>query len=77
MQRLVGDRGGGRWYLGQYVAELVRVCLLSLGDRATAEALAAQAHDGVARNRCADDNDAAALNPLQPLHTVAPNRQPS
>ena len=50
VQRLVGDRGGGRWYLGQYVAELVRVCL-ALGDRGTAEALAAQAHDGVARNR--------------------------
>jgi tetratricopeptide (TPR) repeat protein len=50
VQRLVGDRGGGRWYLGQHVAELVRVCL-ALGDRATAEALAAQAHDGVARNR--------------------------
>jgi len=50
VQRVVGDRGGGRWYLGQHVAELVRVCV-ALGERATAEALAAQAHDGVARNR--------------------------
>ena len=47
---MVGDRGGGRWYLGQHVAELVRVCV-ALGERATAQALAAQAHDGVARNR--------------------------
>jgi class 3 adenylate cyclase/tetratricopeptide (TPR) repeat protein len=50
VQRLVGDRGGGSWYLGQHVAGLVRVCL-TLGQRATAEALAARAHDGVARNR--------------------------
>jgi len=50
VQRVVGDRGGGRWYLGQHVAELVRVCV-ALGERAAAEALAAQAHDGVARNR--------------------------
>src|SRR4029453_15493812 len=44
------DRGGGRWYLGQHVAELVRVCV-ALGERAAAEALAARANDGVARNR--------------------------
>ena len=50
VQRLVGDRGGGRWYLGQHVAELVRVCL-ALGERASAETFAGQAHDGVARNR--------------------------
>ena len=50
VQRVVGDRGGGRWYLGQHVAGLVRVCL-ALGQRATAEALAAQANDGIARNR--------------------------
>jgi len=50
IQRVVGDRGGGRWYLGQHIADLVRVCLV-MGRRATAEALAAQAHDGVARNR--------------------------
>jgi class 3 adenylate cyclase/tetratricopeptide (TPR) repeat protein len=50
VQRVVGDRGGGRWYLGQHVAELVRVCV-AVGQRATAEALAAQAHDGVARSR--------------------------
>jgi class 3 adenylate cyclase/tetratricopeptide (TPR) repeat protein len=50
VQRVVGDRGGGRWYLGQHIADLVRVCV-ALGQRATAEALAAQAHDGVARNR--------------------------
>jgi hypothetical protein len=50
IQRVVGDRGGGRWYLGQHIADLVRVCL-AMGRRATAEALAAQAHDGVARNR--------------------------
>jgi tetratricopeptide (TPR) repeat protein len=49
-QRVVGDRGGGRWYLGQHVADLVRVCV-AVGQRATAEALAAQADDGVARNR--------------------------
>ena len=42
VQRVVGDRGGGRWYLGQHVAELVRVCV-ALGERAAAEALAAQA----------------------------------
>jgi tetratricopeptide (TPR) repeat protein len=51
IQRVVGDRGGGRWYLGQHIADLVRVCLV-MGRRATVEALAAQAHDGVARNRC-------------------------
>jgi tetratricopeptide (TPR) repeat protein len=50
MRRVVGDRGGGRWYLGQHVADLARVCL-ALGRRATAEALVGQAHDGVARNR--------------------------
>jgi tetratricopeptide (TPR) repeat protein len=50
VQRLVGDRGGGRWYLGQHVADLVRVGV-AVGQRATAEALAAQVHDGVARNR--------------------------
>jgi tetratricopeptide (TPR) repeat protein len=50
VQRLSGDRGGGRWYLGQHVADLVRVCV-GLGQPATAAALAAQAHDGVARNR--------------------------
>ena len=50
VQRLAGDRGGGRWYLGQHVADLVRVCV-GLGQPATAAALAAQAHDGVARNR--------------------------
>jgi hypothetical protein len=47
---VVGDRGGGRWYLGQHVAELVRVCV-ALGERTTADALAGQAHDGVARHR--------------------------
>ncbi len=50
VQRLVGDRGGGRWYLGQQVADLVRVGV-AVGQRATAAALAAQADDGVARNR--------------------------
>jgi tetratricopeptide (TPR) repeat protein len=50
VRRVVGDRGGGSWYLGQHLAGLVRVCL-ALGQRATAEALAAQAHDGIARNR--------------------------
>jgi tetratricopeptide (TPR) repeat protein len=50
VQRLVGARGGGRWYLGQHIADLVRVCL-AIGQRGTAEALAAQANDGVARNR--------------------------
>jgi class 3 adenylate cyclase/tetratricopeptide (TPR) repeat protein len=50
VQRVVGDRTGGRWYLGQHVADLVRVCV-AIGQRTTAEALAAQAHDGVARNR--------------------------
>jgi len=50
VQRLVGERDGGRWYLGQHVAELVRVCL-AVGERATAETLADRAHDGVARNR--------------------------
>jgi hypothetical protein len=50
VQRVVGDRGGGRWYLGQHIADLVRVCV-ALGQRATGKSLAAQAHDGVARNR--------------------------
>jgi class 3 adenylate cyclase/tetratricopeptide (TPR) repeat protein len=50
VQRVAGDRGGGRWYLGQHVAELVRVCV-GLGQPATAATLAAQANDGVARNR--------------------------
>jgi class 3 adenylate cyclase/tetratricopeptide (TPR) repeat protein len=50
VQRVVADRGGGRWYLGQHVADLVRVCV-GLGQPATGETLAAQAHDGVARNR--------------------------
>jgi tetratricopeptide (TPR) repeat protein len=50
VRRVVGDRGGGRWYLGQHVADLVRVGV-AVGQRATAEALAAQANDGVARNR--------------------------
>jgi hypothetical protein len=49
VQRVVGDRGGGPWYR-QHVAELVRVCV-ALGQRGTGESLAAQAHDGVARNR--------------------------
>jgi class 3 adenylate cyclase/tetratricopeptide (TPR) repeat protein len=51
LQRVVGDRGGGRWYLGQHVAELVRVCV-ALGQRATADALIDQANGGVVRNRC-------------------------
>jgi tetratricopeptide (TPR) repeat protein len=42
--------GGGRSYLGQHIADLVRVCL-AIGHRGTAEALAAQVNDGVARNR--------------------------
>jgi class 3 adenylate cyclase/tetratricopeptide (TPR) repeat protein len=50
VQRVVGDRGGGRWYLGQHIADLVRVCV-AVGQRAAAEALAARAHDGVARNQ--------------------------
>jgi class 3 adenylate cyclase/tetratricopeptide (TPR) repeat protein len=50
VQRVVADRGGGRWYLGQHIADLVRVCL-ALGRRVSAETLAAQANDGVARNR--------------------------
>jgi tetratricopeptide (TPR) repeat protein len=50
VHRVAGGRGGGRWYLGQHVAELVRICV-ALGERTTAKALAAQAHDGVARNR--------------------------
>jgi tetratricopeptide (TPR) repeat protein len=50
VRQLVADRGGGRWYLGQHIAELVRVCL-AVGQRATAEALAAQAHHGVPRNQ--------------------------
>jgi len=48
--RVVGERGGGGWYLGQQIADLVRVCV-AVGQRAAGEALAAQAHDGVARNR--------------------------
>jgi tetratricopeptide (TPR) repeat protein len=48
--RIAGDRGGGGWYLGQQVADLVRVCV-AVGRPATGEALAAHAHDGVARNR--------------------------
>ena len=47
---VVGDRGGGGWYLGQQVADLVRVCV-AVGQRVTAEALVARANDGVARNR--------------------------
>ncbi|HEV3496421.1 MAG TPA: hypothetical protein VHA34_08740, partial [Actinomycetes bacterium] len=50
VRRVVSDRSGGRWYLGQHVADLVRVCV-AVGQRATAEALAAQAHDGLARSR--------------------------
>ena len=50
VQRAVGDRGGGRWYLGQHIADLVRVSV-AVGQRTTAEALTAQAHDGVARNQ--------------------------
>jgi ATP/maltotriose-dependent transcriptional regulator MalT len=50
VQRVVGDRGGGRWYLSQHVAELARVCV-ALGQRVTGEALAAQAHAGAARHR--------------------------
>jgi class 3 adenylate cyclase/tetratricopeptide (TPR) repeat protein len=50
VQRLAGDRGGGRWYLGQHIADLARVCV-GLGQPGAAAALAAQAHDGVARNR--------------------------
>ena len=48
--RVVGERGGGGWYLGQQIADLVRVCV-AVGQRAAGKALAAQAHDGVARNR--------------------------
>jgi len=47
---VVGDRDGGGWYLGQQVTDLVRVCV-AVGRRAAAAALAAQANDGVARNR--------------------------
>jgi tetratricopeptide (TPR) repeat protein len=47
---VVGDRGGGGWYLGQQVADLVRVCV-AVGQPVTAEALVARANDGVARNR--------------------------
>jgi len=50
VRRVVGDRPGGRWYLGQHLADLVRVCL-AVDRRATAEALISQAHHGVARNR--------------------------
>ncbi|HEV3398760.1 MAG TPA: adenylate/guanylate cyclase domain-containing protein [Actinomycetes bacterium] len=50
VRRVVSDRSGGRWYLGQHVADLVRVCV-AVRQRATAEALAAQAHDGLARSR--------------------------
>ena len=48
--RVAAERGGGGWYLGQQVADLVRVCV-AVGRPATGEALAAAAHDGVARNR--------------------------
>jgi len=50
LQRVVGDRGGGGWYLGQQLADLVRVCV-AVGRRAAAEELAGRANDGVARNR--------------------------
>lgn len=36
--RVVGSRGGGRWHLGQHVADLVRVCV-AVGQRAAGEAL--------------------------------------
>ena len=48
--QVAGERGGGGWYLGQQVADLVRVCV-AVGRPATGEALAAHAHDGVPRNR--------------------------
>jgi tetratricopeptide (TPR) repeat protein len=48
--RVAGDRDGGAWYLGQQVADLVRVCV-AVGRRATGEALAELAHAGVARHR--------------------------
>jgi class 3 adenylate cyclase/tetratricopeptide (TPR) repeat protein len=50
VQRVVGDRGGGSWYLGQHIAELVRVCV-AVGLRATADTLIDQANDGIVRNR--------------------------
>ena len=50
LQRVVGDRPGGRWYLGQHLADLLRVCV-AVGQPATAEALCAQANHGVARNQ--------------------------
>ncbi|MFL5795863.1 MAG: adenylate/guanylate cyclase domain-containing protein [Actinomycetota bacterium] len=50
LQRVVGDRPGGRWYLGQHLADLVRVCG-AVGQPATAEALCVQANHGVARNQ--------------------------
>jgi tetratricopeptide (TPR) repeat protein len=50
--RVAADRGGGGWYLAQQVADLVRVCV-AVGRLAAGEALAAQAPDGVARNRYA------------------------
>jgi tetratricopeptide (TPR) repeat protein len=50
LRRVVGDRGGGGWYLGQQLADLVRVCV-AVGRRAAAEELAGQANGGVARNR--------------------------
>jgi tetratricopeptide (TPR) repeat protein len=50
VQRLVDDRDGGRWYLGQHVADLVRVCV-AIDQRPIAEALAARVHHGVARNQ--------------------------
>jgi tetratricopeptide (TPR) repeat protein len=50
LQRVAGDRPGGRWYLGQHLADLVRVCV-AVGQPATAEALCAQANHGVARNQ--------------------------
>jgi tetratricopeptide (TPR) repeat protein len=50
VRQVVADRSGGGWYLGQHVADLVRVGL-AVGRRATAEALAGQDHNGAARNR--------------------------
>jgi tetratricopeptide (TPR) repeat protein len=50
VRRLVAGRDGGRWYLGQHVADLVRVCV-AVDRRAVAEALAAQADHAVARNQ--------------------------
>jgi hypothetical protein len=50
VRRLVADRDGGRWYLGQHVADLVRVCV-AVDRRAVGEALAAAADHAVARNQ--------------------------